>query len=162
MKNNFKSSATVFAENGYSEFTTLFRVKHKDWDTDFVPNKNAWKDILGSWSKVCIEALESRMDSCVSMLFRNRDNIVKANEHQVVFKKNNGLIHSFNHCSFKAMEQMVADFRSGNWDAIKENKLGCVQLLKALYWVEDRKEVKDIGLGELVSTVMELAMVQGF
>ena len=158
MNNNFKSSAKVYSENNYSEFSTVFRIQHKEWDTDFVPKKDAWKDIIGTWSKVCIEALEARMDSCVSMLFRNRDNIVKANEHQVVFKKNNGLLHSFNHSSFKAMEQMVADFRSGNWDAIKENKLGCVQLLKALYWVEDRKEVKNIGFGELITTLFELSL----
>lgn len=153
--NNLKSSAKVF--KGYSEFTTLFRIQHKDWDEGFVPNHDAWKDVLGSWADVCINALESRMDSCVSMLFRNRNNILKANETQIVFKKNNGLLHSFNHSSFEAMEDMVIDLKKGNWDYVKNNRIGLFQLLKALYWVEDRNERKGIGFGELISVITELA-----
>lgn len=154
--NSFKSSAKVL--NEYSEFTTLFRIQHKDCNESFVPNHDAWKDILGSWADVCIKALESRMDSCVSMLFRNRNNILKANEIQIVFKKNNGLIHSFNHPSFQAMEDMVIDLKKGNWNFVKNNHIGLFQLLKALYWVEDRSERKGFGFGELISTITELAL----
>ena len=154
--NNFKSSAKACV--GYSEFTTLFRIQHKEWDTDFVPNHHVWIDILGSWSKVCIKALELRMDACVSMLFRNRNNVVKANEDQIVFKKKNSLLHSFNHQSFQAMERMVDDLQKGNWKCVKENYIGCFQLLKALYWIpeEDRKDCGGFGFGELISLIFEL------
>jgi hypothetical protein len=91
------------------------------------------------------------------MLFRNRNNILKANETQIVFKKNNGLLHSFNHSSFEAMEDMVIDLKKGNWDYVKNNRIGLFQLLKALYWVEDHNERKGIGFGELISVITELA-----
>lgn len=160
MKNNLKSSAKTYVENGYSEFSTFFRIPYKEWDTDFVPNHNLWKDILGSWAPVCVKALEARMDSCVSMLFRNRNNILKSNEYQVVFRKNNGTIHSFNHPSFHAMEEMIELFGKGDWEAIRDNKLGIDQLLKALYWVtdEDKTERKSIGFGQLISVLSELKL----
>lgn len=161
MKNSLKSSAKTYVENGYSEFSTFFRIPYKEWDTDFVPNHDVWKDILSTWAKVCIKALESRMDSCVSMLFRNRNNVIKANEHQVVFKKKNGTIHSFNHASFKAMEDMIESLNKDDWHSVRANKLGIHQLLKALYWVddEDKAELLGIGFGQLINTVTELALI---
>ena len=107
--NNLVSSAKVFSENKYAEFTTLFRIPFNNVDpaTVFQGNTDRWKDVLSSWSDVCIKALEARMDSCVAMLFRNRNNVVVSNEFQVIFKKSNGHLHAFNHPSFKAMEEFI-------------------------------------------------------
>ena len=92
------------------------------------------------------------------MLFRNRKNVIKANEDQIIFKKQNGLMHAFNHHSFRAMEDFVIDLKKGNWEYIEDNRLGCLQLLKALYWVpeEDRKDICGIGFGELITVVVGL------
>ena len=121
---NLVSEAKVFVENKYAEFTTLFRIPFKEMPLEEVYGNKAhvWKDLLGSWAKVCITALNMRMDSCVSMLFRNKDNILISNQFQVVFRKANGQIHSFNHPSFEAMERMVKYFQSGNFEAIRQDR----------------------------------------
>jgi hypothetical protein len=156
--NNLTSSARVFAENKYAEFTTLFRIAFKQGE---VPrNPNAWKDLLASWTPVCILALEMRMDSYVSMLFRNRDNVIYADEQRVVFKKNNGQIHSFNHSSFVAMQEIVEQFKHGDWGTISRNSIGVRQLLKALYWIPDseRADHGGFGFGQLISCLEEFAI----
>lgn len=151
MKTNIK------VEKDYSEFTTTFRIENKECN-ESISNCFDWRDILGTWSEICINALESRMESCVSMLFRNRDNIIKSNEDLIVFKKQNGSIHSFNHKSFRTMEDLIIDIKKGNWEYIEDNRLGCLQLLKALYWVpeEDRKEICGIGFEKLITVVVGL------
>lgn len=155
---NLKSSATVYSENRYSEFTTLFRIPFKEGE---VPrNHHMWKDLLGSWQKTCLLALQMRMDACVSMLFRNRDNIIMSNEFQVVFKKSNGHIHSFNHMSFAAMQEIYTQFEKGYWGEISRNPQGVRQLLKALYWIpeKERQDHGGFGFGQLISCLEEFTL----
>ena len=152
MKNsntNLVSSATVYPKNGYAEFTTLFRIKFSNPNKDIEYNIIDWRDVL---------ALEMRMDACVSMLFRNRDNVISSNEHEVVFVKKNGIAHTFRHASFNAMEQMIGAIKGGHWDFIRDFPAGVAQLRKALYWIdaEDKKDHGSFGFGQLISCLEEL------
>lgn len=159
INNNLVSTATVNSENKYAEFTTFFRIPFNNVDpaTIFTGNRDRWKEVLSAWSEVCIRALELRMDSCVSMLFRNRNNVVVSNEYQVIFKKSNGQYHSFNHPSFKAMEVMKEYLEKGTWKLGKPEQTWVRQLLKALYWVseEDKQERGGYGFGQLISCLEE-------
>lgn len=156
--NNIVSSAVVYNENQYAEFVTLFRLTFKEGKVE--RNTHIWKDLLGSWAPVCILALQMRMDACVSMLFRNRNNIIKSDECQVVFKKNNGQIHSFNYPSFEAMEHILKQFEEGDWCGIRENPIGVRQLLKALYWIPESERVDHgvFGFGQLISCLEEFTL----
>lgn len=150
-----KSTATVYNENRYAEFSTFFRIPFKEGEVNY--SHHTWKDLLGSWREVLILALELRMDSCVSMLFRNRNNVIMANEYHVVFKKSNGQIHSFNHPSFQAMEIMLDILKSGNLNELRNQELGVRQLLKALYWIpeDQRQDHGGFGFGQLISCLEE-------
>lgn len=150
-----KSTAKVYNENRYAEFSTFFRIPFKEGEVPVA--YHVWKDLLGSWRDVLILALELRMDSCVSMLFRNRNNVIMADEHRVVFKKNNGQIHSFNHFNFQAMEIMLDILKSSDWNALQEQEQGVRQLLKALYWIpeDQRQDHGGFGFGQLISCLEE-------
>lgn len=157
--NNLVSAATVNSEDKYAEFTTLFRIPFNNVDpsTIFTGNRDLWRKVLSAWLEVCIRALEARMDACVSMLFRNRDNVVVSNKFQVIFKKSNGQYHSFNHPSFKAMEDMKEYLEKGDWKLGKPEQAWVRQLLKALYWIpeEDKQERGGYGFGQLISCLEE-------
>lgn len=163
VNNNLVSSAKVYNENKYAEFTTLFRVPFKETSLEEVygnKEKNMWRDLLDSWADTCITALNMRMDACVSMLFRNKDNIMISNEVQVVFRKANGQVHSFNHPSFQAMERMIRQFQHGDWNSIKHDNQGIRQLQKALYWIteEQRKDHAGFSFGQLISCLDEFTL----
>jgi hypothetical protein len=156
---NLVSTAKVYSDNHYAEFTTLFRIPFKEGNVDEYV-KFDWRDLLGSWQETCILALNMRMDACVSMLFRNRENIVYANEHEICFKKNNGMLHTFRHASFKVMEDMVKALQFGEWEFIKHSPDGVAQLRKALYWIpeEERKDHSCFSFGQLISCLEEFEM----
>lgn len=150
--------SNVVVENHYAEFTTMFRIQFQDnTNGESLHSSHFWKDLLGSWAPICVEALEARMESCISMLFRNRNNVLIANEMQVVYRKSNGQIHAFNHPSYKAMETMVDLLKKGAWEEIKNNEAGVRQLLKALYWIpeENKKDQGGFGFGQLISCLEE-------
>ena len=157
--NNLVSTATVNSENKYAEFTTFFRIPFNNVDpsTIFTGNRDLWRKVLSAWLEVCIKALEARMDSCVSMLFRNRNNIVVSNEYQIIFKKSNGQYHSFNYSSFKAMEAMKEYLENGNWKLCRPEQAGVRQLLKALYWIpeEDKQERNGYSFSQLITCLEE-------
>lgn len=160
---NLVSAAKVFTENKYAEFTTLFRIPFKEtpYEEVYGNGKHIWKDLLGSWAEVCVTALNMRMDSCISMLFRNKERILISNECQVVFRKANGQIHHFNHPSFEAMERMVKQLQSGNWEIVKRDHMGVRQLLKALYWIPEdmRQDHGGFGFGQLISCLEEFTLI---
>jgi hypothetical protein len=157
--NNLVSSAKVYPSNQYAEFTTMFRIPFKEtpYEEVFSGCENRYKRILEAWAPVCIIALESRMDSCVSMLFRNKSRVLVSNPSEVIFKKNNGNLHTFRYASFAAMEELLGYFQKQLWNISTPNVVQARQLLKALYWVseEDRKDHGGFGFGELVSCIEE-------
>lgn len=157
-KNVLTSSAVV--KNGFNEFTTFFRIPHVEGELPFYDRKALAYDLIGSWSEVLIKALNMRMDACVSMLFRNRDNVIKSNSTAVWFKKKNGHIHEFNFNSFDVMNNMIQYLSHGCWNSVLEDKVGIYQLLKALYWIpeEDRKD-HGFSFGELISCLEEATLI---
>jgi hypothetical protein len=161
--NNLVSTARVYSENKYAEFTTFFRIPFKEMPLEEVYGKDPshrWKDLIGSWSATCVLALNMRIDSCVAMLSRNRDRVLISNEHQVVFKKSNGQIHAFNYCSYDAMLEAIHQLEMGDWEAFRRNELGVRQLLKALYWLpeEERQDHGGFGFGQLISCLEEFTL----
>ena len=145
----------VFVENGYSKFTTTFTINHGIGDKSYP--RVTFGEVFEAWAPVLKKALEARMESCISMLFRNKNNVISATEHSIVFKKNNGMIHRFNHSSFKLMEESIEHLDNKNWYYFIENPAVCSQILKALYWIseEDRKDRNNISFGNLISCLHE-------
>ena len=155
-KNNLVSTAKVDLENRCAEFTTFFRIPFNNVDPASIYTNNGierWKEIFSAWSEVCIRALGARMDSCVSMLLRNYNNIVVSNESLIIFKKSNGQYHEFNHYSFQVMTEFKEYLENGNWELRRPRQSEVRQLLKALYWIpeEDKKEKNSYGFGQLIS-----------
>ena len=154
-KNVLTSSAVV--KNGYNEFTTFFRIPHMEGELPFCDRKAMAYDIIGAWSEVLITALNMRMDSCVSMLFRNRDNVIKSTVDAVWFKKKNGHIHVFNLRSFAAMQELINSLRYSRWNECLNNILGILQLQKALCWIPEdmRQDHGGFSFGELINCLEE-------
>jgi hypothetical protein len=146
MKNNTNlvSSAKVYTENQYAEFTTLFRIPFKGSDGT-VCEQIAFSEVIEAWSEVLISALESRMDALVSILFRNRNNVTYADSSFIQFKKSNGQIGYFSHHSFEVMENSLKALKQRDWRGVLYCAVAAEQLLYALYWIpEDMK--KDRGI----------------
>lgn len=123
----------VFANERHSKFTHTFKVPFKKSE-GFIPIHVSIFKVIDTFSDVIIEALEKRMEACVDMLSRNLFNVVESDEYHILFKKEDGSYHSFNHPSFRVMQEAI------NW--IKEEqtksltKVHYDQIVKALYWVE--------------------------
>jgi hypothetical protein len=142
MKNNTNlvSSAKVYQENQYAEFTTLFRIPFKESDGSVAPSGITPSFIIEAWSEVLISALESRMDALVSILFRNRNNVTYADALGIQFKKSNGQIGYFSHYSFKIMENSLKALKQRDWKGVHKPDVAS-QMLQALYWIpEDMKK----------------------
>lgn len=158
-KNVLTSSAVV--KDGYNEFITFFRIPHVEGELPFCDRRALACDILGAWHEVLITALNMRMDSCVSMLFRNRDNVIKSTADAVWFKKKNSHIHAFSFRSFEAMQEMINSLRYSRWNECLSNTLGIHQLQKALYWISEdlRQDHGGFSFGELISCLEEATLI---
>ena len=156
MKTN-KSLVIVNREEKVTNITTTFSIPFMEWKDGFVEEAAMnWEEVLYRFSEVIVKALEDRMAACMAMLGKNLFNVVYSNEHTIVYKKENGKYHSFNHASYKTMEDAINMFTIR--DIFNLELPHFDQIMKALVWVEDRKDVQGISFGNLVSCIMELTL----
>lgn len=146
----------VFTDEKYSKFTHTFKVPFKKLEEPIQVRMSIFK-VIDTFSDVIISALEARMESCVDMMSRNIFNIVESNEHHILFRKDDGSYHSFNHASFKVMQEAINLIKEGK--VIKLVKPDYDQILKALYWVEKPAPRNGISFGNLISACMEIITV---
>lgn len=142
----------VFEDNKYSKFTHTFRVPFKESE-EHIPARRSHLNIIYDFSDVVIEALEARMESCVSMLSRNLFNIVESNEYHILFKKDDGSYHSFNHPSFKVMQEAVYLINEKRLEDLGKKHFD--QIIKALFWVEKPAPRNGVSFGNLISMCLE-------
>ena len=157
MKN--KSLVTVNKEEKVTNITTTFTIPFMDWKDGFVEKAAMnWDEVLYTFSEVIVKALEDRMAACMKMLSTNIFNVVYSNEHTIIYKKENGKYHNFNHASYKAMEDAINMFTIGDMFNLELPHFD--QIMKALVWVEDRnrKDIQGVSFGNLVSCIMELSL----
>ena len=156
MKTN-KSLVTVSREEKVTNITTTFTIPFMDWKDGFEDTAGMnWDQVLYAFSSVIIKALEDRMAACMSMLSKNIFKVVYSDEYVIIFEKENGNYHTFNHASYKAMEDAINMFTVGDMFNLELPHFD--QIMKALVWVEDRKDVQGISFGNLISCVMELTL----
>lgn len=140
----------VFEYERYSKFTHTFKIPFKESE-EFIKSVSLF-DVFNTFSDVLITALEERMESCMDMLNRNLFNIVVSNEHHILFKKENGSYHSFNHASFKIMQEAVDFIYNGLFKNLRREHYD--QIIKALYWVEKPAQRDNFSFGNLISACM--------
>ena len=146
----------VFVDNKYSKFTHTFKVPFKKLEEPIQVRVSIY-NVIDTFSDVIIKALEERMESCVDMVSKNLFNIVESNEYYILFKKDDGSYHSFNHPSFKVMQEAVRLIKDGK--ARELGKMHYDQIIKALYWIEKPAPRNGISFGNLISACMEIITV---
>ena len=145
-----------FLKEILKKITHTFRVPFKKLEESIQARLSIYK-VINTFSDVIINALEARMESCVDMLSRNLFNVVESNEHHILFKKDDGSYHSFNHASFRIMQEAI--------NLIKEEKSKHLtrvhydQIIKALYWIEKPAPRNGISFGNLISACLEIILI---
>ena len=157
--NKVNSAVSVNKEEKVTNITTTLSIPFMDWKNGFNADDGiTWDEVLYRFSDVIVKALEDRMAACMSMLSKNIFNVVYSNEYAIVFKKEDGKYHNFNHASYRAMEEAVTIFTMNTISGLKLEHFD--QIMKALVWVENREDVQGISFGNLVSCIMELTIAK--
>lgn len=146
----------VFETEKYSKFTHSFKVPFKKLEEPIQARMSVFK-VIDTFSDVIIEALEKRMEACVDMLSRNLFNIVESDEYHILFKKEDGSYHSFNHPSFRIMQEAVSLLSERRTKLLI--KAHYDQIVKALYWIEKPAPRNGISFGNLISACLEIILI---
>lgn len=154
MKNNKVENLVVVKEN-HSEFTHTFKIPFKKGNNEYIVPMN-FEDIFKTFHDVIVDAVQQRMNSCVAMLYRNIDRIISSDEFQITFQRNDGTIHSFNHPSYRTMEEIIEYMNNKMYEGIRKQHAD--QIIKALFWVEKPEKRNGISFGNLISMLMEIAV----
>ena len=150
--NNLESIISVDFSEGSVKIVKRISIPFKSDYTMQIP-KIDYADVIGTFAELIIGALKARREACLDMLMRNVDNIIFNDGQQIMFKKNNGQIHTFNVPSYEIMEQAIDMIKRG--EIRKMVPAHYDQIVKALYWVEKPSDKNGISFGDLISCVTE-------
>lgn len=119
------------------------------------------EDVLDAYKGLLLGALEARMEACYTNLQNHLKDIIFSDQFCIVYRRENGITHSFNIKSYQAMEECREVLLTMNTDKIRdglrEHGQWAEQLCKALYWVKPEDKNGQC-FGDLVSCLMEIAM----
>ena len=112
-------------------------------------------DILGHFSDHCIKALTARLNACAINLFKHKDSIIQNDGYYIVYKRDDGTIHSYNIPSATVMKDGIKALKMSEYKAFLQDGRMVDQLLKALYWIERPEDKKGaFKYSDLISILM--------
>lgn len=126
-------------------------------------NRGFALDVIGAYREYLIEILNNRMQACIENLFNHRDDIIHNDGHQIVYKRKDGSLHSFNVPSYVSMQDCVFALEHGMYKDFISNKVWIDQTLKAI--CNEQETCKDdkgtIKFSDLVSILCEIHAMPG-
>ena len=139
------------------EYTISMVIPFKKVTFFDTPSKRKFKEfaekVFEAYTEVIVQALKDRMKACASGLIKHSDNIKYCDDKYITYTRKSGGEHTF---SFKAYEIM-----RGLVKKVQQYKLGELtkvelkQIAKALYWVEDRSDIKEYTFQDLIDVIDE-------
>lgn len=119
-------------------------------------------DVVGSFSKLLIRALEQRLESCANSLRNHVDSVVYNDGYTIIYKRTDGTTHTFNTRSYEIMEEAIETLKNSNYGAFLSDKFAVDQTIKALFWMpKPNDKGRAFKFSDLISELMK-ALTVGF
>ncbi len=112
--------------------------------------------MLEAWSTTIVECLHARIKACKTNLYDNRNRVTNVYETGICYTSKSGRECTYYPQSIERMEEIIEEF--ANFDYKRLTPAGALQILKALYWVNDKKRYilyDGVSFDDLYSSLLE-------
>lgn len=112
------------------------------------------KKVFKAYTKVIVQALEARIKACASNLIKHSDNIKYRDDKYITYIRKSGGEHTFSFNAYVTMRGLVSKV-THNYKLDQLTKYELKQIAKALYWVEDKSDIKEYTFQDLIDVIDE-------
>lgn len=141
-------------EKAYTIFVTIPFKKTKFSETPYKRDfKEFAEEVFKAYSNTIALAIEDRMKACASNLIKHSDNIKYCDDKYITYTRKSGGEHTFSFNAYITMGALISKVTRYKLDQLTKYELK--QIAKALYWVEDRSDIKEYTFQDLIDVIDE-------
>ena len=139
------------------EYTISMVIPFKKVAFSETPSKRDFKEfaekVFEAYTEVIVQALKDRMKACASNLIKHTDNIKYCDDKYITYTRKSGGEHTFSFNAYVTMRGLISKVTHYKLDQLTKYELK--QIAKALYWVEDRSDIKEYTFQDLIDVIDE-------
>ena len=139
------------------EYTISVTIPFKKTAFSETPYKRDFKkfaeEVFEAYTKVIVEALESRMEACANNLIKHLNSKKYCDDKYITYTRKSGGEHTFSFNAYETMRVLVKKIEQYKLGELTKFELK--QIAKALYWVEDRSDIGKYTFQDLIDIIDE-------
>lgn len=139
------------------EYTVSITIPFKKVAFSESPSKKDFKEfaekVFEAYTNVIVKALEDRLKACVDNLIKHSDSIKYCDDKYITYVRKSGGEHTFSFSAYDTMQRLVKKVQQYKLNEL--TRFETKQVAKALYWVEDKSDIKEYTFQDLIDVIDE-------
>lgn len=121
------------------------------------PSKRDFKEfaekVFEAYTEVIVQALKDRIKACASNLIKHSDSIKYCDDKYITYTRKSGGEHTFSFNAYETMRELVKKVEQYKLSELTKFELK--QIAKALYWVENKVDIREYTFQDLIDVIDE-------
>ena len=146
----------INVQQNEKEYTISVTIPFKKVAFSETPYKKDFKEfaekVFGAYTIVIVEALKAQMNACANGLI-NHDVIKYCDSKYITYTRKSGGEHTFSYNAYETMRVLVKKVEQYKLSELTKFELK--QIAKALYWVENKVDIREYTFQDLIDVIDE-------
>ena len=146
----------INVQQNEKEYTISVTIPFKKVAFSETPYKKDFKEfaekVFGAYTIVIVEALKAQMNACANGLI-NHDVIKYCDSKYITYTRKSGGEHTFSYNAYETMRILVKKVEQYKLSELTKFELK--QIAKALYWVENKVDIREYTFQDLIDVIDE-------
>lgn len=139
------------------EYTISVSIPFKKIAFSETPSKRDFKEfaekVFEAYTTIIVQAIEARMKACANNLIKHSDSIKYCDDKYITYTRKSGGEHTFSFNSYETMRVLVKKIEQYKLGELTKFELK--QIAKALYWVENKVDIREYTFQDLIDIIDE-------
>lgn len=139
------------------EYTISVSIPFKKVAFSETPYKKDFKEfaekVFAAYTIVIVQAIRARMQACASNLIKHSNSTKYCDDKYITYTRKSGGEHTFSFNAYETMRGLVKKVEQYKLDELTKFELK--QIAKALYWVENKVDIKEYTFQDLIDVIDE-------
>lgn len=139
------------------EYTISVSIPFKKIAFSETPSKRDFKEfaekVFEAYTTIIVQAIEARMKACANNLIKHSDNIKYCDDKYITYTRKSGGEHTFSFNAYETMRGLVKKVEQYKLSELTKFELK--QIAKALYWVENKVDIREYTFQDLIDVIDE-------
>lgn len=139
------------------EYTISVSIPFKKVAFSETPSKRNFKEfaekVFEAYTTIIVQAIEARMKACANNLIKHSDSIKYCDDKYITYTRKSGGEHTFSFNSYETMRVLVKKIEQYKLGELTKFELK--QIAKALYWVENKVDIREYTFQDLIDVIDE-------